>query len=322
MRGKFTSDDAIAAAQTLAAYAIGLIPFVLIRAMTAPFFARGDTATPVKASLTAVAINIGFKIVLMGPLAQVGLAIATAIGAWVNLGLVIWFAARAGILGIDARLKRSLAMLAVSGVVMAIGLFLSGGPVAMLVQRLPAFRDETALMALAAIGAVLYGALILLLLGRNWLRGFLADMRPSSAAAKGGLTHCNKRTIFGRIAAVRAAGSRLKPKLFVPICSRSRRFRAASVFEPVMIRRKYQRFGALAFAVALPLALAGLRPESRSRQTSGAAAAGGDRRQSDPAHHRRSGRICRPLRCGGLRSKCAPVSPAIWTRSISPTARW
>ena len=53
--------------------------------MVATFFARGDTATPVKASLTAVAVNIAFKIVLMGPLAQVGLALATAIGAWINL---------------------------------------------------------------------------------------------------------------------------------------------------------------------------------------------------------------------------------------------
>ena len=184
-RGKFTSGDAVAAAQTLAAYATGLIPFVLIRSMTAPFYARGDTATPVKASLTAVAINIGFKILLMGPLAQVGLAIATAIGAWVNLGLVVWFAARAGILGTDARLKRSLAMLALSGIVMAIGLYLATGPVTTLVQRLPVFRDESALIALAVIGAVLYVVLILVLLGRHWLRGFLADLRPSGVVAKG-----------------------------------------------------------------------------------------------------------------------------------------
>jgi putative peptidoglycan lipid II flippase len=177
LRGKFTSHDAVAAAQTLAAYATGLIPFVLIRSMTAPFFARGDTATPVKASLTAVAINIGFKVLLMGPLAQVGLAIATAIGAWVNLGLVIWFAARADILGMDGRLKRSLVMLAAAGAAMAIGLYLAGKPVAMAVARLPAFRDETALLLMAAIGALLYGTLILLLLGRNWLKGFLAERR-------------------------------------------------------------------------------------------------------------------------------------------------
>jgi putative peptidoglycan lipid II flippase len=45
--------------------------------------ARGDTATSVKAALIAAAVNIAFK-VLVGPLAQVGLALATSIGAWIN----------------------------------------------------------------------------------------------------------------------------------------------------------------------------------------------------------------------------------------------
>ena len=45
MRGKFTEADATAAGQTLAAYALGLLPFVLIRSVTATFLARGDTAT-------------------------------------------------------------------------------------------------------------------------------------------------------------------------------------------------------------------------------------------------------------------------------------
>ena len=86
-----------AAGHTLTAYAFGLLPFVLIRSVVATFFARGDTATPVKAALIAAAVNIAFKVLLMGPLAQVGLALATSIGAWINLGLVVWFAARAGL---------------------------------------------------------------------------------------------------------------------------------------------------------------------------------------------------------------------------------
>ena len=86
----------VAAGATLAAYAFGLLPFVLIRSAVATFFARGDTATPVKAALLAAAVNIAFKFMLMGPLAQVGLALATAVGAWINLGLVVWFAHRAG----------------------------------------------------------------------------------------------------------------------------------------------------------------------------------------------------------------------------------
>src|SRR4051812_42639737 len=71
MHGKFTAADAQAAALTLMAYAFGLLPFVLIRSVVASFYARGDTATPVKAALVAVAVNIGCKILLMGPLAQV-----------------------------------------------------------------------------------------------------------------------------------------------------------------------------------------------------------------------------------------------------------
>ena len=102
-RGAFSKADAAAAGATLAAYAIGLIPFVLIRSAVATFYARKDTATPVKAALTGVAVNVALKIALVGSLAQVGLALATAVGAWVNLLLVIGFAVRAGYLELDRR---------------------------------------------------------------------------------------------------------------------------------------------------------------------------------------------------------------------------
>ena len=46
MRGAFNAEDAHSAAMTLAAYTIGLVPFVLIRSVVAPFLARGDTLDP------------------------------------------------------------------------------------------------------------------------------------------------------------------------------------------------------------------------------------------------------------------------------------
>ncbi len=172
LRGAFTANDASAAAATLAAYALGLFPFVLIRSLTATFFARGDTATPVKASLTAAAVNIVFKILLMGHLAQVGLALATAIGAWVNLGLVIWLAARENLIGWDERLKRSLIRLAIAGCILGLAILLAAGPVAGLFAHMPALRDETTLAVLAMGAGALYATLILLLLGLPWFRGF------------------------------------------------------------------------------------------------------------------------------------------------------
>src|ERR1700754_896318 len=122
-RGAFTKADAAAAGATLAAYAIGLIPFVTIRSAVSAFYARKDTATPVKASLTGLAVNLLLKIVLMGSLAQVGLALATAVGAWINLLLVAGFAVRAGYLELDKAFVRSLVKFALSGLALAAALW-------------------------------------------------------------------------------------------------------------------------------------------------------------------------------------------------------
>ena len=169
MRGAFTAADASAAGQTLAAYALGLIPFVAIRSVTATFLARGDTATPVKASLTAVAVNVACKIALMGPLAQVGLALATSIGAWLNLLLVMWFAARQGHLVIDPELRNAAGKLAAAGLALALVLWLAVAPVAGLFAGRTLLRDESTLAVLAMIGAAVYGGLVLALFGKDWL---------------------------------------------------------------------------------------------------------------------------------------------------------
>ena len=136
MHGAFTAADADAAGRTLAAYGFGLLPFVLIRSTVATFFARGDTATPVKAALIAAAVNIAFKILLMGPLAQVGLALATSIGAWINLGLVVWFAHRAGHDRIDERLRQSTLKLAAAGLAHGGGAVVRPGAARARVRRL------------------------------------------------------------------------------------------------------------------------------------------------------------------------------------------
>lgn len=172
LRGAFRANDASAAAATLSAYALGLLPFVLIRSMTAPFFARGDTATPVKASLTAASINIVFKILLMGPFAQVGLALATAIGAWVNLGLITWLAWRRDLIGWDGRLRQAFVRLTLAGGCLAILLIVAAGPVARWAAGLPMLRDEAALGILAIGAGAVYAGSVLLLLGWRWLMEF------------------------------------------------------------------------------------------------------------------------------------------------------
>ena len=178
-RGAFTAADATAAGATLAAYALGLLPFVLIRSMVAMFFARGDTVTPVKAALIAVPVNIAFKILLMGPLAQVGLALATTIGAWINFALVLWFGVRAGYLRRDPALARAIGKLLVATAALALVLWFGRGPAVGLFAASGRWRDLFGLVLLAAVGGAVYVGVVLALFGQQWL----AQLRRRRAAA-------------------------------------------------------------------------------------------------------------------------------------------
>ena len=160
-----------------------MIPFVLIRSVVAPFLARGDTATPVKAALTGTAVNIVFKIALMGSLAQVGLALATSIGAWINFILVLWFAARAG--SHRCRCGRSNPRSASSrwpGSRSRLLLFVAAPVVTSLLSSWSRFRDESELLVLALLGGAFYGGLVLALFGRRWL----ALLRKRAGTERGG----------------------------------------------------------------------------------------------------------------------------------------
>jgi putative peptidoglycan lipid II flippase len=179
-RGAFTVHDAAAAGATLAAYSIGLLPFVLLRSFTAPFYARGDTATPVKAALLAASVNILLKVLLMDHLAQVGLALATSVGAWINLSLLAFFARRQGFAVSGAAIGKPVAKLLVAGAALAAALFAGAYGLERALAGLSVFREETMLALLLVLGAIVYGLLVVALLGRGWLRGLLRDV---SAAA-------------------------------------------------------------------------------------------------------------------------------------------
>ncbi len=179
-RGAFTTADAAAAGATLAAYSVGLLPFVLLRSFTAPFYARRDTLTPVKAALLAAAVNIALKFVLMGPLAQVGLALATAAGAWINLSLLAYFARRQGFAVSGTAIGGPVAKLILAGVVLAVVLFAGAYGLQQALASLPHFRDETALAVLIVLGGIVYFVLVWLLLGRKW---FMSLLREVSTAA-------------------------------------------------------------------------------------------------------------------------------------------
>lgn len=83
-RGAFELTDVMQSAAALRAYAVGVLAFMLVKVLAPGFFARQDTKTPVRIAVKAVVANMVFSLLLIKPLAHVGLAYATAFAAIVN----------------------------------------------------------------------------------------------------------------------------------------------------------------------------------------------------------------------------------------------
>lgn len=156
--GEFTAADRAATADALRAYALGLPAFVLIKVLTPAFYAREDTRTPVKFAVAALVTNAVLNVALMIPFAHVGLALATAIAAWLNAALLFAALIRRGHLSVDLRLKaRSPRMLA-SAAVMGLAVYALGQGMAPLMPA--GIAGEIALVAvLVSAGVALYAGL-------------------------------------------------------------------------------------------------------------------------------------------------------------------
>jgi putative peptidoglycan lipid II flippase len=160
-RGEFTAQDAILSSQSLAAYALGLPAFVAVKVLAPAFFARGDTATPVKIAVGCVALNLALNVAFMAPLRHMGPALATSIASTVNVAALAIMLIRRGQLRFDAqivgRAPRILgASLAMAAVLALAGHLLFADPFALPRQSSPA--RFVALATVIGAGSLTYAA--------------------------------------------------------------------------------------------------------------------------------------------------------------------
>ncbi len=87
--GEMAARDVTMSARSLAAYAIGLQAFMLIKILAPGFFSRQDTKTPVRIGVIAMLVNMALNLCLIWSLAHVGLALATSLSAWLNMALLL-----------------------------------------------------------------------------------------------------------------------------------------------------------------------------------------------------------------------------------------
>ena len=178
-RGAFGPADTAATAAALAAYAAGLPAFVLVRVLAPAFFARHDTATPVKVAVAAMAVNLTLTLLLMQFLAHVGIALATSCAGWLNALALLGLLIRRGHFRLDARARRNLPRVALAALGMGIVLMLLRTALAPALSGAALMR-VAALTGLCGAGLAAFAVLALALGVADW-RGLWGRLRRQPA---------------------------------------------------------------------------------------------------------------------------------------------
>jgi putative peptidoglycan lipid II flippase len=158
--GAFDKSAAALSAIALAAYGVGLPAFALTRIVQATFYARHDTATPARVTITALLCNIALKVVFVWGfgLGIAGVALGTSLGAWINVAILTWLGSRRSLLSLDSNFYRALLPVLVAAAMAAAGAWLG---VMLAGQMQTSLHDAVTLGLAILLGGLGYIAAVL-----------------------------------------------------------------------------------------------------------------------------------------------------------------
>ncbi|HYD15402.1 MAG TPA: murein biosynthesis integral membrane protein MurJ [Hyphomicrobium sp.] len=167
-RGAFTAHDTAQTAAVLSVFALGLPAFVMIKVFSPAYFAREDTRTPMRYAAISLFANTVGSILLffvfrkLGYLPQLGIAVATTLGGWLNAGLLWATLVKRGHFVLDARMGRAFAAILFSSVVMGAALVAGAHFIGPYFGRDQSFVVHIlALSALVGAGLLVYALIVL-----------------------------------------------------------------------------------------------------------------------------------------------------------------
>jgi putative peptidoglycan lipid II flippase len=181
--GKFTVEDARLTALTLSIVVLGLPAYVLVKVLSPCFYARLDTATPVKVAVLVLVATVVLYFLLIPPFGIAGLASAIAICSWLNCTILYVILHRRGHFRIERWLasrmvRQLLAAAAMVGALVVIRMGLSGWFSGSVGHRL------IGVIAIVGGGMAVYFPLVWILGGtdREELKSLLRRRRPYTDA--------------------------------------------------------------------------------------------------------------------------------------------
>ncbi|WP_375413591.1 murein biosynthesis integral membrane protein MurJ [uncultured Bradyrhizobium sp.] len=176
--GAFNAADTAATASALAVLALGLPAHVLVKALAPAFFARGDTTTPLLATLKGFAVALVLAIVLSRMVGASGIAAAIAFGAWSNALTLIRRGAATFGFSIDSAARRRLPRIALAALGMCGLLWLNAAFVGPLAESMHGLALMAIVGVLIVCGIAVYGMLLTLFGAINWADAVTAVRGP------------------------------------------------------------------------------------------------------------------------------------------------
>ncbi|MBX2833605.1 MAG: murein biosynthesis integral membrane protein MurJ [Micavibrio sp.] len=160
-RGEFSAESAQMTAFVLQGYIIGLPAYIGVKVFSAAYWSQQDTMTPVKISAITVVANIAIALSLIPFVGVAGIAIATGLVGWLQLGLLWRPIRKHPDLYVDARFKRGLPRIVVSACVM--------GAVVFIVRELlgQSFASDS-MMKYVALGLAIFAGMIVYALAAHF----------------------------------------------------------------------------------------------------------------------------------------------------------
>ena len=174
-RGAFVKEDTFYTAKVLSYFALGLPAYIIIKVLVSCFFAREDTKTPLYISIVSVITNVVLSLLLIGSMREMGIAVATAISAWVNALLLYLFLAIRNHMKFDDLLVRNSIKILLSSSLLFAGIYVLNGLFFTNITGNSVLLNSTLLLLMIFLAIIIYFGLVIMLkvLSVNQLREYL-----------------------------------------------------------------------------------------------------------------------------------------------------
>ena len=170
-RGAFDAEAVVSCSRVLLCYSTGLFAYLGLKIVTQGFYALQDSRTPVKIAAVMVILNLVLNLILMVPLKEAGLALATAICAIINMTVLMVLLCRKMGWGLyRTELWLSWIRNAGAAIITGLGCWI-------IMAKVPAIANSAPALLMAVIMAIGVYILISLVLGGKETREIIANLK-------------------------------------------------------------------------------------------------------------------------------------------------